>query len=259
MQEEFIVTKDFLVESALSDEATQEVYMHFPNGAATIPEFLKKCEELDLYTLAFGVIPLLPQNPELLVLEKYDGGNLFYNGDVYIKNGFECSGHIVCNKLIVDGTFGISEDYHAHANVYAKSVVMKKNALIDGDVFTKLLEMTDSARIAWDVVAKTLFMYKKTLIKGCVKVKNHLMTDDARINENVESETSVMKKNASVGRDVFTELLEMSNSANVGGEVKTKNLVMSGSACVSGRVLTEFISIRDRALVFASVAALGNT
>lgn len=257
MQEEFIVTKDFLVESALSDEATQEVYMHFPNGAATVPEFLKKCEELDLYNLAFGVIPLLPQNPEPLVLDEYAGGNLFYNGDVHIKKGVECSGHIVCKKLIVDGEFKISEDYHAHADIEANFVVMKKNALIDGDVFTKLLEMTDSARIAWDVVAKTLFMYKKALIKGCVKVKNLLMIDDARINENVEAETSVMKKNASVGRDVFTEFLEMSDSAYVGGEVKTKNLVMSGLACVAGRVLTKFISIRDRALVFASVAALG--
>lgn len=59
----------------------------FPNGAATIPEFLKKCEELDLYNLAFGVIPLLPQNPEPLVLDEYAGGNLFTMVTCILKRG----------------------------------------------------------------------------------------------------------------------------------------------------------------------------
>ena len=259
VQKEHKLTREFLVESALSEKALKEFDTHFQSGTATIQTILRKCEELNLFTLPFNLIVCLPKNPEPLILDEYPGGNLYYNGDIHIKKGFECSGNIVCKKLIVNGEFKISEDYHAHADIEAKSVSMNKNAYIGGAVYTETLLMDDNASIHYTVKAKNLIMYKNALIDACAKVKNLIMSDDAQINADVEAETSSMKKNASVGGGIISKTHIMFDNTFVCKEVKTRILIMWGLACISGRVATNFISMHDQAQVFEGFTTLQST
>ena len=135
MQEKIEITKDFLVEEYPLPRVLKAFDKRFPSGVATIPRFLKFCEELNLFPLAQSLIRKLPKNPEPLVLEEYAGGNIFYNGDINIKKGFECSGSIICRKLKVDGDIVIGERFWVYANVCADGIDLRSAASLHGSLY----------------------------------------------------------------------------------------------------------------------------
>lgn len=170
MQKEIELTREFLVELGISEKALKEFDKRFPNGSTTFSKILKFCEELDFYCLAQSLLYELPENPEPLVLEEYAGGNLFYNGDIHIKKGFECSDKIICQKLFVDGDLTL-RGAKIHGDVDAKTLNMSGDAEIRGYVDAETLNMSGEAEIHEGVDAKTLNMSVEAEIHGYVNTK----------------------------------------------------------------------------------------
>ena len=228
MQEKIEITKDFLVESSFSEKALKEFDTHFPKGSATVPEFLKKCEELDLFNLAQSIISKLPQNPEPLVLDEYSGGNIFYNGDIYIKKGVECSDKIICQKLFVDDALVLGGDAEIHGDVDVKILIMSGNAEIHGDVDVKILNMSEAAEIHGDVDVKILNMSGGAGIYGDVDVKTLNMRGNAGIFGDVDVKTLNMSEIAGIYGDGDVNTLNSSGGAGIYGDRDVKTLNMSG-------------------------------
>ena len=134
-KKEFKITKKWLVAQHACNADLKWLLKYFPKKKCTIPEFLKiveeKAEHVKIVTYLWWLIHKIPKNPEPLVLEEYSGGNLFYNGDVHIKKGFEYSGNIICKNLRVDGQIDISSSSQLCADV-----ILAKNLNID--VFAKV-------------------------------------------------------------------------------------------------------------------------
>ena len=181
MQEKIEITKDFLVESSFSEKALKEFDTHFPKGSATVPEFLKKCEELDLFNLAQSIISKLPQNPEPLVLDEYSGGNIFYNGDIYIKKGVECSGGIICRKLKVDGDIVIGERFWVYANVYADGIDLRSAGMLVGDGSSRRLKLQGKARAHGRFKTIDAELRGSSIVNGRIEALNIIKGEDARI------------------------------------------------------------------------------
>lgn len=75
-----------------------------------LSELLKKCEKTEQFLFANFLIKWAPVNTETLVIDVYEGGNVYYNGDVHIKKMLESSGNIICKKLKVDGRFVVGRN-----------------------------------------------------------------------------------------------------------------------------------------------------
>lgn len=142
MQEKIEITKDFLVKEYPLPRVLKAFDKRFPSGVATIPRFLKFCEELNLFALAQSIIRNTPKNPEPLVLDEYPGGSIFYNGDINIKKGFECSGNIICKNLIVDGVLVIGKTHWIWANIDAVEIDLRDAGVIKGKVATYKFRMS---------------------------------------------------------------------------------------------------------------------
>ena len=171
MQEKIELTRELLVELGISEKALKEFDKRFPDGSVTVPEFLKFCEELDFYCLAQSLLYELPENPEPLIIEEHPGGNLFYNGDIHIKKGLECSDKIICQKLFVDGDLTLRGEAEIHGDVDAKTLNMSEYAEIHGYVDAKTLNMSEYAEIHEGVDAETLNMSECARIHGNVNTK----------------------------------------------------------------------------------------
>lgn len=109
MHEEFRVTESWLREVGASDRELENFRKYGSGGSCSILEFLKLCEKPELSFLGYMEVKDLPKNPTPLVLEQYSGGDIFYNGDVHIKKGFDCDGVIACRNLTVDGTLTLDK------------------------------------------------------------------------------------------------------------------------------------------------------
>ena len=145
MQKEIELTREFLVELGISEKALKEFDKRFPDGSVTVPEFLKFCEELNLFSLAQSIIR--------------------------IKKGFECSDKIICQKLFVDGDLTLRGEAKIHGDVDAETLNMSECARIHGNVNTKTLNMSGEARIHGNVNTKTLNMSGEARIHGNVNTK----------------------------------------------------------------------------------------
>ena len=132
-KKEFKITKKWFVAQHASKEDLKWFLKYFPNGECTIPEFLKIAEENADSKKAvvhyWWLIRRLPKNPEPLVIEEYKRGNIFYNGDVHIKERFrlESERHVICKNLYVDGQIEIGYSSQLFANV-----ITAINLIIDG-------------------------------------------------------------------------------------------------------------------------------
>ena len=228
MQEKIEITKDFLVESSFSEKALKEFDTHFPKGSATVPEFLKKCEELDLFNLAQSIISKLPQNPEPLVLDEYSGGNIFYNGKIYIKKGVECSDTIICQKLFVNGDLVLGENAEIYGDVDAKTLDMSGNAEIYGYVDAKTVDISEAAEIYGYVDAKTVDISELAVIHRDVDAKDIDISGLAEIRGDVYAKDINMSEGAQIHGDVDAKTLNMSGDAAIHGDDDAKTLNMSG-------------------------------
>ena len=168
MQEEFRVTEEWLIKCGVSLHHFELFVEHFQNGSATVSEFLKFCEERKLLSLVQSTILKIPKNPEPLVLDEYLGGDIYYNGDVHVKKGFECSGNILCEKLKVDEKLVVGGDCYVSAYVIAKIVYVLKNASISGKVIAETIVMRDEASILGDASAGGVSMSENATIFGDV-------------------------------------------------------------------------------------------
>lgn len=192
MEQNIRVTESWLIEHEVWGYARKLFSEHFKSGLATVSELCKFCEEFSLTSLFCDLRQYIYDNPEPLVLDEYAGGNIFYNGDVHIKKGFECSGDIICGNLKVDGEFKISEDYHAHAYVHAKSVVMEKNSRLHGGIIASLVIMSDEANVFGYVVSKIVNMMGNASVFGEVDTKTLIMVDDSFVERDVKTLILVM-------------------------------------------------------------------
>lgn len=103
-EQEFKVTKDWLIKNNVCEDCLNYFIKFFPKGESTIPEILKKCEEhlahsYKVWRYAKWFVKHLPVNPEPLVLEGRTERNVIYNGDVHIKKGFESDHKVTCKNL----------------------------------------------------------------------------------------------------------------------------------------------------------------
>ena len=228
-KQEIELTRDFLVESCIGEKALKDFDKRFQNGLATVSKILKFCEELNLYSLAQSLLRKLPKNPSPLILEEYSGGNLFYNGDIHVKKGFECSDKIICQKLFVDGDLVLGENAEIYGDVDVKTLDMSEFAEIHGDVDVKTLNMDEYAEIHGDVDAKTLNMNEYARIHGDVDTKTLNMSEDAEIHGDVDTKTLNMGGNADIHGDVDTKTLNMGGNSEIYGDVDTKTLNMGGN------------------------------
>ena len=181
MQEELKVTRGFVVEEYPLPRVLKAFDTHFPNGVATVPEFLKFCEELNLFSLAQSIIRNTPKNPEPLVLDEYQGGNLFYNGDIHIKKGFECSGGIICRKLKVDGDIVIGERFWVYANVYADGIDLRSAGMLVGDGSSRRLKLQGKARAHGHFKTVDAELRGSSILNGRIEALNIIKGEDARI------------------------------------------------------------------------------
>ena len=181
MQEKIEITKDFLVEKYPLPRVLKAFDKRFPSGVATIPRFLKFCEELDLFSLAQSLIRNTPKNPEPLVLDEYQGGNLFYNGDIHIKKGFECSGGIICRKLKVDGDIVIGERFWVYANVCADGIDLRSAGMLVGDGSSRRLKLQGKARAHGHFKATDAELRGSSILNGRIEAEKIIKGEDARI------------------------------------------------------------------------------
>lgn len=186
------MTESWLIEHEVWGHERKVFSERFKGGLATVSELCKFCEEFSLTSLFCDLRQCMYSNPEPLVLDEYSGGNIFYNGEVHIKKGFECTSIIVCQKLIVNGEFKISEDYHVHAHVEAKSVVMEKNSRLYGGIIASLVIMSDEANVFGYVVSKIVSMMGNASVFGEVDTKTLIMVDDSFVERNVKTLILVM-------------------------------------------------------------------
>ena len=212
MQEKIEITKDFLVESDVSEKALKEFDKRFPNGSATSSKILKFCEELNLFSLGKSLIRKLPKNPEPLVLAEYSGGNLFYNGKIYIKKGVECSDTIICQKLFVNGDLVLGENAEIYGDVDAKTLDMSGNAEIYGYVDAKTVDISELAVIHRDVDAKDIDISGLAEIRGDVYAKDINMSEGAQIHGDVDAKTLNMSGDAAIHGDDDAKTLNMSEN-----------------------------------------------
>ena len=234
MQEEIELTRDFLVESDVSEKALKEFDKRFPNGSATSSKILKFCEELNLFALGKSLIRKLPKNPEPLVLAEYSGGNLFYNGKIYIKKGVECLDTIICQKLFVNGDLVLGENAEIYGDVDAKTLDMSGNAEIYGDVDAKTLDMSGNAEIYGYVDAKTVDISEAAEIYGYIDAKTVDISELAVIHRDVDAKDIDISGLAEIRGDVDAKDINMSEGAQIHGDVDAKTLNMSGDAAIHG-------------------------
>lgn len=181
MQEKIEITKDFLVEEYPLPRVLTAFDKRFPSGVATIPRFLKFCEELNLFSLAQSIIRNTPKNPEPLVLEEYSGGNLFYDGDIHIKKGFECSGAIICRKLTVNGDIIIGERFCVYANVCADGIDLRSAGMLVGDGSSRRLKLKRMARAHGHFKTIDAELRDSSILNGRIEALNIIKGEDARI------------------------------------------------------------------------------
>ena len=227
MQEEIELTRDFLVESDVSEKALKEFDKRFPNGSATSSKILKFCEELNLFALGKSLIRKLPKNPEPLVLAEYSGGNLFYNGKIYIKKGVECSDTIICQKLFVNGDLVLGENAEIYGDVDAKTLDMSGNAEIYGYVDAKTVDISEAAEIYGYVDAKTVDISELAVIHRDVDAKDIDISGLAEIRGDVDAKDINMSEGAQIHGDVDAKTLNMSGDAAIHGDDDAKTLNMS--------------------------------
>ena len=227
MQEKIELTRDDLVESDVSEKALKEFDKRFPNGSATSSKILKFCEELKLFSLAKSLIRKLPKNPEPLVLAEYSGGNLFYNGKIYIKKGVECSDTIICQKLFVDGDLVLGENAEIYGDVDAKTLDMSGNAEIYGYVDAKTVDINEAAEIYGYVDAKTVDISELAVIHRDVDAKDIDISGLAEIRGDVDAKDINMSEGAQIHGDVDAKDINMSGDAAIYGDDDAKTLNMS--------------------------------
>lgn len=135
---EIKITRDFLLRVALGKIFIEDFDKVAPTGACDLSELLKTCETAELFSFAGFLIDWFPENPELLVIEEYDGGNIYYNGDVHIKKGFKCSGNIICKRLTVDGKLVVGGRYYVQViSVEADEIELIGGfCILEGDAST---------------------------------------------------------------------------------------------------------------------------
>lgn len=179
MQEKIEITKDFLVEEYPLPRVLKAFDKRFPSGVATIPRFLKFCEELNLFALAQSIIRNTPKNPEPLVLDEYPGGSIFYNGDINIKKGFECSGYIICRNLKVDGDIIIGAGFWVYANVCADGIALR--GMLVGDGSSRRLKLQGMARAHGHFKTIDAELRGSSILNGRIEALNIIKGEDARI------------------------------------------------------------------------------
>lgn len=222
MEQNIRVTESWLIEHEVWGYARKLFSEHFKSGLATVSELCKFCEEFSLTSLFCDLKHYMYDNPEPLVLDEYSGGNIFYNGEVRIKKGFECSGNIVCNKLTVDGEIRISDDFAVFAFVSAKAIVMEKNSRLHGGIIASLVIMSDEANVFGYVVSKIVNMMGNASVFGEVDTKTLIMVDDSF-----------------VGRDVKTLILVMHGFTRLMGTATTGYLYKGPEAYIYNVLLSE--------------------
>lgn len=133
-EQEFKVTKEWLIKNSVCEECLYYFIKFFPKGESTIPEILKACEEhvthsYKAWRYSNWLIEHLPFNPEPLVLEGRTSRNVIYNGDVYVRKGFE-SGHImICKNLKGDDVSLSGSAVFAVENVNIGNLKISDDAL----------------------------------------------------------------------------------------------------------------------------------
>ena len=132
------VTREVFLQNNEDGEAFIEDFDDLvPKGTCTLSDLLKKCETAERFLLANFLINWAPKNPEPLVLDEYSGGNIYYNGDVHIKKGFECAGNIICKKLKIDGRLVVGEMCWVRVvSVDAEELELMDMGMLVGDAST---------------------------------------------------------------------------------------------------------------------------
>ncbi len=154
MQSEIEITRDVLIQNNAIKAEIEAFDKAVPEGKCSLSALFKKCEKFNLFLLANFLINLAPANPEPLIIEEHPGGNLFYNGEIHIKRGFECSGNIICKNLIVDGVLVIGKTHWIWANIDAVEVDLRDAGVIKGKVATYKFRMSGISILMGLIAAK---------------------------------------------------------------------------------------------------------
>ena len=134
MQKEFKVTKDFLIKNRIG--GILDFKKTYPSGAAPASKVLKTFEELGYWGCIKRLIHKIPQNPEPLFLDEYQGGNIYHNGDVHILDNVRLAENAY---ILGKGTIRIDGELILNKEVYIcfKKLIAKKIIGID-DFFLQI-------------------------------------------------------------------------------------------------------------------------
>lgn len=180
-EQDFEVNSIWLIENHFSS-SHWSIFDDITRGRCKISKLLQMCEEKNLCSFAERLIEKLPINPEPLVLTEYTGGNIFYNGDVFIQKDFECSGNIVCKNLIVNGEITIGKCFRICANVTSEKLSVKDCGYIKGDQIRVIaLDMQDCGRVDSNVRAQFFSMSQFTRTQGRIETRLLKLRDRANI------------------------------------------------------------------------------
>ena len=133
---EFTITRETILHLKKGNLYVETFDELAPNGECALSELLNKCEKNGLSSFASFLIEWFPRNPELRVIEEYDGGDIFYNGDVHIKKCSKSSGNIICKRLNVDGVLVVGENRYVLADVDAEKIELMNLCSFKGNAYT---------------------------------------------------------------------------------------------------------------------------
>lgn len=240
MENKFIITHDWLRDKGAYNNDIEAFDKHFPDGENNAIKVLKMCADWGHTTLGIWLVGKLPFCETSLEIQNTKD-NLFYPGNVYIKNDVNLDNRIIFIKgeLKIDGKLIISGKGNIYAKcVYANEIYM--NGILDiraNMVNAERINISAMAGITAECInTNEIKLNNSASIRSNIKASNLSISDSAIIAGDIKAE-SINLTGGEIYGDVVSDNLT-NNRGRITGDVKANEITIINGGTISRKINT---------------------